>query len=123
MIHIDFGDLEDVRRHDGRMWRIGALGLMVEHAAWLITQDGKALATSAARSASVDGALRIFVGKKLVRADLSKWRSHFRFEEGLLLTLIARRGKPTSTMDNWTIFRGRSVALSLDGNANFQVSN
>lgn len=120
MIHFHFGPLQEwYRRRDGEMAYRGAFGLMVEIAAWTVTRHRATLAIDTTSYDMIDRALAGFLGRRIVRVRLERRCSLLECDNGLRLTLSPRGPEwgPFDRLQNWTVFRGETAALTFTSKA------
>jgi len=115
MIHFQFGDLcqKIVNR---RIHERGEFGLMIEIAAWKITQHGRCIATNHSGRPAIDRCLARFVNVRIRSARFDDPVSKIEFTRGLGIELRpdSRLSGDWSGMCNWTLFHRDEVAIKLD---------
>jgi hypothetical protein len=123
MIHLGFDPVSVSDAPRGQAGGLGQYFLMVELANWSIDLNGRAIATSASANRLTDAVLRKLIGKRLQRAAIGEAQSTLWFSGGLSLALSCNPAHRESKLDNWTVFRGRAVALALSSKGRFTSSS
>ena len=88
-------------------------------ATWTVTRHAAVLATDASSHEAIDRAVAGFLGRRITQVRFERRCSEVRCENGLRLSLVPRGPElgPFDWLQNWTVFRGDSAALTRTSRA------